>query len=109
MTHSIAPGESFCRDCGSTINRNAEICPKCGVRQRSIPQAGNRNRVSAGILALLLGGLGMHKFYLGKPGLGIVYLLFCWTLVPALIAFIEGIVYLCMSDASFNATYNVTP
>ena len=42
--------------------------------------------------ALLVGGIGVHKFYAGRVGLGIVYLLFCWTFIPALIALIEGIV-----------------
>jgi TM2 domain-containing membrane protein YozV len=105
MTASIAPVESYCRDCGSVIHSRAEICPKCGVRQRMVAAA-NRNRTSAAIFALFLGGLGIHKFYLGQTGAGIVYLLFCWTLVPAFIGFIEGIVYLCMSDTTFNAKYN---
>jgi len=109
MTVSIAPAESFCRDCGSVIHARAEICPKCGVRQKMIPTAGARTRVAAGILALFLGGLGAHKFYLGKPGMGILYLLFCWTFVPAGVGLIEGIVYLCMSDAAFNANYNTIP
>ena len=41
-------------------------------------------------LALFLGGLGAHKFYLGQTGLGIVYILFCWTFIPSLIAAIEA-------------------
>jgi TM2 domain-containing membrane protein YozV len=64
-----------------------------------------RNRVAAGLFALLLGGLGIPKFYLGRVGQGILYILFCWTFIPALIGFIEGIVYLCMSDKSFAEKY----
>ncbi|HYC60677.1 MAG TPA: TM2 domain-containing protein [Thermoanaerobaculia bacterium] len=109
MTVSLAPVESFCRDCGSVIHTRAEICPKCGVRQKALPMAGTRSRVAAGILALFLGGIGAHKFYLGQPGLGIVYLLLVWTFVPAIVAVIEGIVYLCMSDAAFNTKYNAIP
>jgi len=44
------------------------------------------------ILALFLGGLGVHKFYFGQIGLGIVYLLFCWTFIPTIIALIEAII-----------------
>ena len=84
----------------------AEICPKCGIRQRAAVSPNARNRTTAAIFALLLGGLGAHKFYLGQPGLGIVYLLLCWTFVPAIIGLIEGIVYLSMSDAAFSAKYN---
>jgi TM2 domain-containing membrane protein YozV len=105
MSASIVAVESYCRDCGSVIQSRAEICPKCGVRQRMAAGA-NRNRSSAAILAIFLGGLGAHKFYLGQTGAGIVYLLFCWTFIPAFIGFIEGIVYLSTSDASFNAKYN---
>ena len=68
--------------------------------------AGKRNKWIALILAWLLGGLGAHKFYLGKIGLGILYLVFCWTCIPAIIAFIEVIIYLSMSDEAFAAKYN---
>lgn len=108
MTASLAPVESYCRDCGSVIHSRAEICPKCGVRQKTVA-AGTRNRTSAAIFALFLGGLGVHKFYLGQAGQGIVYLLFCWTLVPSFVGFIEAIVYLSMSDAAFHARYNALP
>lgn len=105
MTVSLAPAESFCRDCGSVIHARAEICPKCGVRQRMVV-SGGRSRTSAAVFALFLGGLGAHKFYLGQAGLGILYFLFCWTFIPAIAGFIEGIVYLTMSDEAFNAKYN---
>jgi TM2 domain-containing membrane protein YozV len=105
MTVSIASSESYCRDCGVVIQARAEICPKCGVRQRSL-SIGSRNRSTAAIFAIFLGGLGVHKFYLGQAGQGIVYLLFCWTLVPAIVAFFEGIIYLSMSDEAFGAKYN---
>ena len=65
----------------------------------------DRNRVTAGLLAILLGGLGVHKFYLGQSGQGVLYLLFCWTFIPALIGFIEGIMYLSMSEAEFQNKY----
>lgn len=43
------------------------------------------------LLALFLGEFGLHKFYSGKKGLGILYLVFCWTFIPGLIGFIEGV------------------
>ena len=66
-----------------------------------------KSRTAAGILGILLGGLGIHKFYLGKAGLGIVYLLFSWTFIPALVGFIEGIIYLTQDDATFAAKNGV--
>lgn len=61
-----------------------------------------KNKVTAGVLGILLGGLGIHKFYLGSTGMGIVYLLFCWTGIPSVIGFIEGIMYLVSDDIAFQ-------
>lgn len=66
-----------------------------------------KNRVTAGVLALLLGGIGVHKFYLGEAGMGVLYLLFCWTGIPAIAALIEGITYLCETDQVFSAKHHV--
>jgi TM2 domain-containing membrane protein YozV len=52
-----------------------------------------------------VGGLGAHKFYLGDVGLGILYLCFSWTLIPALIGLVEGIIYLTKSDEEFQRQY----
>lgn len=65
-----------------------------------------KNKVVAGLLGIFLGGLGIHKFYLGRVGWGIVYVLFCWTYIPAFIGFIEGIVYLASNEQSFHMKYS---
>ena len=65
-----------------------------------------KNKTTAGILALFLGGLGVHRFYLGQIGLGFAYLFFCWTFIPALIALVDGIIFLTQSEQSFNDKYN---
>jgi TM2 domain-containing membrane protein YozV len=52
-------------------------------------QQRRKDTTVAVLLALFLGGFGAHKFYLGKPGLGVLYLLFFWTLIPSLVALIE--------------------
>ncbi|MDR0762239.1 MAG: NINE protein [Campylobacteraceae bacterium] len=108
MSDFIAKGadEKFCSECGNIIKAKAEICPKCGVRQRLASES--KNRINAALFAVFLGGFGAHKFYLGKTGQGILYLIFFWTLIPALIAFVEFIIYLIMSDEEFNAKYNNT-
>lgn len=104
----------FCKYCGAKINEESAFCPYCGKPLNGIDpdnifskdERHNSNlntievksRIVAGILALLLGYIGVHKAYCGKIGLFIVYLLFCWTGIPAIIAFIEGILYLCCKD-----------
>lgn len=60
-----------------------------------------KSKLIAGLLALFLGGFGIHKFYLGKWGQGLLYLVFCWTYIPGIIGFIEGIVYLVSDDEKF--------
>jgi len=57
------------------------------------------NRVVAALLALLPGGLGIHRFPCKETGLGILYLLFAWTVIPAFIAFIDGSIYPVQGDA----------
>lgn len=74
--------------------------------QLIIDRRGGKSKVVAGILAILLGGLGIHKFYLGKVGWGLIYLLFSWTSIPMFLGFIEGIIYLTMSDKDFEAKYS---
>lgn len=65
-----------------------------------------KDKTTAGVLALVLGGIGAHKFYLGRTGQGLLYLIFFWTFIPALVAFIEAITYFTMNEASFNLKYN---
>lgn len=77
-------------------------------------QSGEKNKIVAGLLALFLGGLGIHKFYLGYTTQGIIMavasvfgfiLLFIPTLIIAVVAFIEAIIYLTRSDDAFYETY----
>lgn len=101
------PDEQFCSSCGEVIKKQAEICPECGVRQGSGSNASGAgpDRTTAGILAILLGGIGAHKFYLDRTGMGILYLVFCWTFIPAIVGLIEGIIYLTKSDQEFAEMY----
>lgn len=102
---SPKPNEQYCSSCGEIIKKAAEICPECGVRQRPAVSSSDVDRTTAGIFALLLGGLGVHKFYLGQTTQGILYLCFCWTFIPAIVGFIEGILYLMKTDEEFLRKY----
>lgn len=72
-----------------------------------------KNRIAAGVLAILCGSLGIHKFYLGYTKEGIIMLLV--TLLTfgigatamAVIGIVEGIFYLVKSDEEFYYTYEV--
>lgn len=103
MTSAAVATGAYCFACGQPVDVRAEICPKCGVRQKRV--VGQKSRIAAALLAFFLGGFGVHKFYLGRVVWGFLYLIFFWTLIPAIIAFIEFIVYLCMSDEAFAEKY----
>ena len=68
--------------------------------------SGEKKKTTAILLALFLGGLGIHKFYLGQAKMGIIYLLFCWTGIPMLIALVEFILLIMMKDKEFNKKFN---
>ena len=108
----------FCSGCGESMPADAQFCAKCGQRNVTLaaepapsvipaPAPGDytpgaKSRITAGILGILLGGIGVHKFYLNKVGLGILYLVFCWTAIPAIIGLVEGIIYLTQDDVTFG-------
>lgn len=92
----------FCRNCGTQIDSQASFCPKCGGRQAAgsvPPHAGAayagavppnegavldyagysaRSRLAAALLCFFLGVLGVHRFYVGKTGSGILMLCTAW-------------------------------
>lgn len=79
-----------------------------------------KDKVTAGLLALLLGGTGAHHFYLGNIGLAVGYLMvwligaaltviwvgwfFVW--IPGILAFVEGIIFLTKPDDQFQRNYH---
>ena len=75
----------------------------------------SKSKIAAGLLAIFLGSLGIHKFYLGYSGAGIVMLLVTLlagivtlglaAAIMSLIALIEGIIYLTKTDEQFYYTY----
>lgn len=84
--HQKGLDEMFCSSCGSVIKKEAEICPKCGVRQKSIhstqfndPSISQKSRLVAFLLCTFLGYLGVHRFYVGKVTSGIMQILFGWA------------------------------
>jgi len=60
------------------------------------------DRITTGIFALLLGSVGAHWFYMGKPGLGVLCILTAWTGIPAMAGFILGVVTLASDDEKFK-------
>jgi len=60
----------------------------------------------AGILALFFGWIGIHRFYLGQVGLGILYALLFWSGISAVLGIIDAIVFFSMDKDAFDIKYN---
>ncbi len=92
-------GKKFCQHCGADTDPAAEICVKRGVRLATAIPEDAKSKLVAGLLGLFLGGLGVHRFYLGYVGIGIVQIIV--TLVTfglgVLWGMIEGILILAGS------------
>jgi len=67
-----------------------------------------KSKTTAAILPIFLGGIGVHRFYLNQTGLGLLYLLFCWTFIPLIISLIDFIWLLTMDENRFNLKFNST-
>ena len=64
-----------------------------------------KNKLVAGLLAIFLGGIGVHHYYLGSIMAGVITLVLCCGF-GGIIPIVEGIMILIMSDAEFDARYN---
>ncbi|MFA9518644.1 TerB N-terminal domain-containing protein [Halopenitus sp. H-Gu1] len=65
-----------------------------------------KSKTVAALLAVFFGSFGAHRFYLRSYGWGVLYLLFCWTLIPGLLGVVEGVRYLLMDESKFTAKYS---
>lgn len=65
-----------------------------------------KNKKNTAILALFLGGIGAHRFYLGQTVKGVLSILFCWTFIPTIIGLYDCIFFSFMSKEYFEVTYN---
>ncbi len=92
-----------------------ELAPAKEAEPVADPRSqGEKSKLVAGLLALFLGGLGVHKFYLGYTQEGVIMLLgstlgclllFLGPVAMGVISLIEGITYLTKTDEQFEATY----
>ena len=93
----------FCHNCGAEINDNAVICVKCGCAVKPATpvvqkqNTSNKDWLTTLLLCFFLGYLGVHRFYVGKTGTGILQLITgggcgIWTLID----------FICICTGSFT-------
>ena len=80
----------YCTNCGMELLDEAIVCVKCGISTSMLPEnASERDWLTALLLAIFIGGLGIHRFYVGKIGTGIIMVLLCWTGISSIWAIID--------------------
>lgn len=63
-------------------------------------------KIPAALLAILLGWLGIHKFYLGRTTAGIIQIVLSFVCgIGGLIGIVEGVIYLLKTDEDFDREY----
>ncbi len=105
----------YCPNCGTETQPQQVLCVKCGTSLGSSSSSVDKTKVAAGLLGILLGWAGIHKFYLGYTREGLIMLLVsilggiitcgAATGVIGIIGLIEGILYLTRSDEEFQQMY----
>ncbi|MBU0766948.1 TM2 domain-containing protein [Patescibacteria group bacterium] len=113
---SLGAHEKYCSGCAAKIHIEALACPKCGYTSNK-SSSQQKNRIIAALLALFLGGIGIHKFYMGRTNEGVIYLggmlgglFFFWLIIPlffipiiAIAAFCDFVYLLCINDKKFDS------
>lgn len=117
----------YCTRCGALNEDTAQYCTSCQAPLTSVAggsgyqpmqsvnpgamtdwkQLGADKKIIAGILGILVGGLGVHKFVLGYTTEGLIQIVITFVTCGAgsIIGLIEGIIYLTKSDEDFVRTY----
>ena len=103
-------GSNFCPHCGVQTQPGGAFCTSCGVALTPPAYAGGaqKSKLAAGLLGIFLGAWGIHNFYLGNTGRGILQIVLTTLTCGAagLWGFIEGILILC---GNINTDANGVP
>ena len=98
-------GKRFCHYCGAQTEAHATVCYTCGVALGTVAPPDAKSKLAAGLLGIFLGGLGIHRFYLGYTNIGIIQIVVtvCTCGFGGLWGVIEGILILAGSTITMDA------
>lgn len=106
----------FPPDVGMKIDFDAQpggqaksIYPLGKTTAQSLSPRPPKSKTTATLFSFFLGGVGAHKFYLGSWGWGILYLVFCWTYIPLVLAIIETVRLITLKEEEFDEKYASLP
>ena len=71
----VGEGNAFCYNCGNAVAPDAEVCLSCGVATKKKGAAGDlggHDKITMALIAIFLGGLGIHNFMMGETKKGIL-------------------------------------
>ena len=93
-------GNQFCPSCGVEVLPEQDMCVKCGILLKKEEQTeikSKKSKLVAGLLGILLGPLGVGRFYLGYTAIGVLQIVvtICTCGLGGLWGFIDGILILC--------------
>ena len=83
-------GYAYCYNCGRPMVMGAVVCTNCGAAAAPVVSAGSKSKLTAGLLGIFLGSLGIHNFYLGFTGKALAQLLMS-VLSCGMLAAVSGI------------------
>jgi len=105
----VGAGNNYCGNCAAAMPQNSAFCPACGAPAQQYNAMGQRkSKLAAGLLAILVGALGIHNFYLGFTGKAVAQLLItvlsCGILsvVSFVWALVEGI-FILTGESPYDA------
>lgn len=108
----------YCSKCGKELNNNVNFCRFCGAKTAKVNQSYQqprsevksdnkpKSKLVAGILGIVLGMFGVHRFYLGYTGIGLIQLCLnfvCLGAVSGIWGFIEGVLIIAGSTITTDA------
>ena len=76
------------------------------INNKNIKKKDKEKAIILAVLSATCLPFGLHKFYLGLYGKCIIYILFCWTLIPQIISLVEFFLFIKMKDEDFDRKYN---